>query len=294
MHKVMSDRRVIGLLVIPGLLLFLGLVYFPVIMSGYYGMTDWNGYGAANFVGLQNYVQILLHDGVFWRSLGHALLLAGCTVLLQHPFAILIAILLTHATSRWEKVFRIIFFIPTVISVVVTAKMWAAVFSAEGPLNQLLSGIGLDLLKQDWLGDPKIAIWVIVFVVMWQGFGYALLLYYAGLQGVPKEVYEAAQLDGAGHWRIYTKVVVPMLGPVMRVAVVVAIIACLKQMETVFLMTNGGPGNATQFLGNYLYTKAFTSSLYGYGNAISVIFVLLCLLITLVLNRVMHRDVGEF
>lgn len=294
MHKVMSDRRTIALLVIPGLLLFVGIVYFPVVMSAYYGMTDWKGFGATHFVGLHNYVQILTKDAAFWRSLGHAVLLAACTVFLQHPFAIFTAVLLTHATARWEKIFRTIFFIPTVISVVVTAKMWAAVFSAEGLVNKVLTGLGLAAWKQDWLGNPKLAIWVIIFVVMWQGYGYALLLYYAGLQGIPKDVYEAAQLDGADKFRLYTKVVVPMLTPVMRIAVVVAIIACLKQMETVFLMTNGGPGNATQFLGNYLYTTAFSASLYGYGNAISVIFVIFCLVITLVMNRVMNRDVGEF
>lgn len=294
MHKVMSDRWTIALLVVPGLLLFLGIVYFPVVMSGYYGMTDWTGYGTARFIGLQNYAQILFHDAVFWSALGHALLLAASTVFLQHPFAIFTAVLLTHCTGRWEKIFRTVFLIPMVISVVVTAKMWAAVFSPEGLVNKALVLLGLEGWKQDWLGNPKLAIWVIIFVVMWQGYGYALLLYYAGLQGIPKDVYEAAQLDGADSWRLYTKVVVPMLTPVMRIAVVVAIIACLKQMETVFLMTNGGPGNATQFLGTYLYNKAFTASLYGYGNAISVVFVVICLVITLVLNRAMHRDVGEF
>ena len=294
MHKVMSDRRTIALLVLPGLLLFIGIVYFPVVMSAYYGMTDWQGFGTTHFVGLKNYTQILLRDSAFWRSLGHALLLAACTVFLQHPFAIFTAALLTHCTTRWEKIFRTIFFIPTVISVVVTAKMWAAVFSAEGLVNKALAGVGLVAWKQDWLGNPKLAIWVIIFVVMWQGYGYALLLYYAGLQGIPKDVYEAAALDGAAGLRLYTRVVVPMLAPVMRIAVVVAIIACLKQMETVFLMTNGGPGNATQFLGNYLYTTAFSASLFGYGNAISVIFVIFCLVITVVLNRVMQRDVGEF
>ncbi|HWI62861.1 MAG TPA: sugar ABC transporter permease [Symbiobacteriaceae bacterium] len=294
MHKVMSDRRTIALLVVPGLLLFLGIVYFPVGMSAYYGMTDWTGYEPPHFIGLTNYTQILFHDTAFWRSLGHALMLAAATVFLQHPFAIFTAVLLSHANRRWEKLFRTVFLIPMVISVVVTAKMWASVFSPEGLVNKVLAGVGLAAWKQDWLGNPKLAIWVIIFVVMWQGFGYALLLYYAGLQGIPKDVYEAAQLDGADSWRLYTKVVVPMLAPVMRIAVVVAIIACLKQMETVFLMTNGGPGDATQFLGNYLYTKAFTASLYGYGNAISVIFVVVCVAITVVLNKAMHRDVGEF
>ncbi len=181
------------------------------------------------------------------------------------------------------------------ISIVVTSKMWVSVFHPSyGVLNKVLEQLGLASLKQDWLGDPSVAIWSLIFVVMWQGFGYALLLYYAGLQGIPKDLYEAAELDGAGKITLYTRVVIPLLSPMIRVAVIIAVTTCLKQMETVFLMTNGGPGSTTQFLGNYLYKTAFSSSLYGYGNAISVIFVIICLIITVVMNRALKKDVGQF
>ncbi|WP_256761872.1 carbohydrate ABC transporter permease [Cohnella sp. WQ 127256] len=294
MHKLLSSRITIFWLVAPSLLLFLVMICLPIAMSGYYGMTNWRGVGSYDFIGLANYSKILFHDEVFWRSLWNALLLLAATLLIQHPIALLFSILVTNA-GRFEKFFRTIFFIPAVISIVVTSKMWVSVFHPNfGMLNKLLDGVGLSALKQDWLGDPKLAIWCIIVVVMWQGFGYALLLYYAGLQGIPKDLYEAAELDGAGRVTLYTKVVIPLLTPMVRVAVVIAVTACLKQMETIFLMTNGGPANTTQFVGNYIYKTAFSSSLYGYGNAISVIFVIICLIITVIMNKLFSKDVGEF
>jgi raffinose/stachyose/melibiose transport system permease protein len=294
LHQLMSDKKTIFLLVSPGFLLFLFMICLPIIMSIHYGTTDWKGIGGYHYVGIENYKQILFHDGVFWTSLRNALLLAGATVFIQHPVAILLAVLLTHC-GKWEKLFRTVFFIPAVISIVVTAKLWSGIFHPNyGLLNKFINASGLSALKQDWLGNPDVAIWSIILVVMWQGFGYALLLYYAGLQGIPKDLIEAGKLDGATNFNLYTRIVLPLLTPMMRVAIVIAVITSLKQMETVYLMTNGGPGNSTQFLGNYLYKAAFSSSLYGYGNAISVLFVVFCLVLTILLNKTMKKDVGEF
>jgi raffinose/stachyose/melibiose transport system permease protein len=270
------------------------MIGLPVLLSVYYGSTNWSGIGSYEMVGLENFKQILFHDNVFWKSLGNAVLLAAVTVLLQHPIAIIIAIYLTHC-GKWEKFFSTIFFIPAVISIVVTSELWVSIFHPTyGLLNKILESTGLSFLKHDWLGDPKTAIWSIIFVVIWQGFGYALLLYHSGLQAIPQSMYEAARLDGASNFQLYTKVVIPLLSPVARIAIILAIVTSLKQMETVFLMTNGGPGNSTQFLGNYLYSSAFSSSLYGYGNAISVLFVIFCLLLTVILNKTLKKDVGEF
>lgn len=294
MHKVLSDKKAIFLLIAPGLILFVFMICVPIIMSAYYGSTDWGGIGKYNFVGLSNYKEILFEDPVFWNSLRNALLLTAATLVIQHPIAVLLAIFLTHC-GRYEKVFRTIFFIPAVISIVVTAKLWSGIFHPNyGLLNKFLEGIGLSMLKHDWLGDPHTAIWCIIVVVMWQGFGYALLLYYSGLQGIPKDLGEAAKIDGATHTQLYTRIMIPLLAPMMRVAIIIAVTTCLKQMETVFLMTNGGPANSTQFLGNYIYKVAFSSSLYGYGNAISVLFIVFCLILTVVLNKALKKDVGEF
>ncbi|MGM7682633.1 carbohydrate ABC transporter permease [Cytobacillus sp. Hm23] len=294
LHKVLSNKWTIFLLVAPGVSIFLFMIGIPVLMSIYYGSTDWSGIGSYSFIGLDNFKEILFNDSVFWKSLWNAVLLAGATVLIQHPIAILIAIFLTHC-GKWEKFFSAIFFIPAVISIVVTSKLWVSILHPNyGLLNKVLDSVGLSFLKQNWLGDPDIAIWSIIIVVMWQGFGYALLLYHSGLQSIPNSVFEAARLDGANNFQLYTKVIIPLLSPVMRIAIVIAVVTSLKQMETVFLMTNGGPGDSTEFLGNYLYNTAFSSSLYGYGNAISVLFVIFCLILTVVLNKTLKKEVGEY
>ncbi|MEK5036962.1 carbohydrate ABC transporter permease [Sporosarcina sp. FSL K6-3457] len=294
MDRLMSDKKTIFTLVAPGFLILLSMILLPIAMSVYYGTTDWSGIGSFNFVGLENFKNIIFHDDVFRKSLLNALYLTVATILIQHPLAILLAILITHC-GRWEKVLRTILFIPAIISVVVTAKLWASVYNPQyGLLNNMLETVGLSFLKQDWLGDPRFAIWSVILVVMWQGFGYAFLLYYAGLKGVPEELYEAAKIDGANYFQLYGRIVIPLLAPMMRVAIVIAVITCLKQMEVVFLMTNGGPGSSTQLLGNYLYQTAFSKGLYGYGNAISVVFVIIVLIITVILNKILTRDVGEY
>ncbi|UFU00621.1 sugar ABC transporter permease [Radiobacillus kanasensis] len=294
MNQLMSDKKTIFLLVAPGFLILTSMIIFPIGMSIYYGFTDWGGIGEYNFIGFENFKNIILNDEIFRTSLMNALLLTVATILIQHPIAIFLSILITHC-GRWEKVLRTVLFIPAIISIVVTAKLWASIYNPQyGLLNNVLEALGLSSLTQDWLGNPDLAIWSIIVVTMWQGFGYAFLLYYAGLKGVPDELYEAAKIDGANPFQLYTKVVIPLLAPMMRVAIIIAVISCLKQMEVVYLMTDGGPGNSTQLLGNYLYQTAFSSAQYGYGNAISVIFVIVVLIITVLLNKFLKRDVGEY
>lgn len=294
MNKLLSDKRTIFLLVAPGFVFFLALVFVPIAVSVYYSMTDFNGFDTYHFIGVQNFIQILGSDPIFWRALTNALLLGVFSVVLQHPVAIIVSVLVQHC-GRFEKPLRTIIFVPSIISTFVTSQMWVSVFSTQfGLLNRLLTALGLSAWTQDWLGNPTLAIGCIIFVVMWQGFGYAFLLYYSGSKGIPHELHEAAMLDGASEVQYVWRVMLPLMTPVIRIAVVLAIVAGFKQFETVYLMTSGGPADSTQFLGMYLYNKAFRQSMYGYGNAISVLFVAVCLIITVLLNRFIRRDVGEF
>jgi len=293
-HNILGDRKTIFWLMAPGLLLFSLMIFVPIAVSFYYSLTNWAGVGDYGMVGFRNYADIFASDPVFWKSLLNSVLLGLGFVLVQHPFAILVAMLVQYG-GRWEKLLRVCIFIPAIISTFVTTKLWTSIFDTQfGLLNRLLDQVGLTSWQQDWLGQPHWAIACIVFVCMWQGFGYAFLLYYAGVKGVPKDLYEAAMLDGASGAQLNRRIVLPLLAPVLRVNVVLAIVSAFKQMETVYLMTSGGPANSTQFLSTYLYSKAFRESLYGYGNAISVLLVVICLAVTLVLNRALKREVGEY
>lgn len=295
MHRLLRDKKTIFFLILPGLLFFSFAILFPILLSGYYSLTNWSGMGSPHVIGFDNYKNLIFNDPTFWKSLEHALLLGAALVLLQHPVGFLFAVMLDKLGGKLEKVFRTIIFIPCVISVIVTSKMWASIYDPQfGLLNKVLDMLHLGSLKQEWLADPKFVLGSLVVIIMWQGFGWCLLIYYSGYKGIPEDVFEAAKIDGAGKVRILTNITVPLMSPVIAVNVTLAIISALKQMETVYLTTNGGPGDVSQFLANYLYIKAFNSFEYGYGNAISVLFVFACLLSTFLLNRIFKRSSYEY
>lgn len=295
MTKQTRKTWIIVSLVSPGVALFAFAVLFPLLFSAFLGLTDFPGYGEIRIIGLKNYSDILFRDDVFWKSLLHALELALAFILIQHPIAIFFSILIDSIGKKLEKLFRALVFVPCVISVVVTTQLWVSLLNPEyGPLNKLLGALGLGFLQREWLADPRTAIGSIIAIAMWQGLGWAILIYYAGLKGIPEELYEAARIDGAVGLKAARYVTLPLLMPVIRVNVTLALLAALKTMETVFLSTGGGPGDRTQFIANYLYTKAFNTQEYGYANAISLLFVAICLLVTFANNRLLKSDSLEF
>ena len=284
MHKVYSDKRTIFILVFPALLTFAFAILAPILLSIFYGFTDYSGMGAFNFVGLENYKN-LRHDEIFWSSIRNSFFLAIGFIFIQHPLAMITAAVLDRKKGKAEGVFRCIYFIPNVISVAVIAYLWKFIYNPNfGLLNnivKLFGGTG----RINWLGTGR-ALWSVLIVLIWHGFGWGMLIYYTGIKNIDPTLYEAAAIDGAGNAQTFLRVTLPLMRPVIQVNVTLAIISALKQMETVYLLTNGGPGNETQFLANYLYKMAFQSFKYGYGNAISVAFVALCIIATKVMDVV--------
>lgn len=295
MQKVTHKKLMLFSLVFPGVAIFLFAILVPLIYSLYLGMTDSVGYSNGDFVAFDNYRKILIEDKVFWNSLLNAFLLAAGLIFIQHPLSMTFAILLDKIEGTAEKFFRALIFVPCVISIVVTTQMWKGIFDADfGPLNKLLETLGMASLQRAWLSEPKTAIACIVVITMWQGFGWALLLYYAGVKGIPVELYEAAKIDGATGIKATLAITFPLMRPVIRVNVTLALLSALKMMETVYLTTGGGPGDSTQFIASYFYTKAFSTQEYGYANAISIVFVLICLLVTFINNKVIKSEAIEF
>ena len=231
-----------------------------------------------------------MDDAVFWRALWNTLLLMLVTILVQYPIAFALAAVLSHVSKRLSKVLRTIYFVPAVLSLVIIARMWVSIFNPTyGVLNKALAAMGLQALAVSWLSDPRTAIWAVIFIIVWQGFGWALLFYYAGLMTVPRDIEEAARVDGAGWFATYAYVVIPYLYPVIGAVVVIDVISSMKQLELILLSTAGGPGQLTQFLGVYLYQKAFAAGEYGYGNALSVLLVALSIGLTLLVRRAMPK-----
>lgn len=290
MKKLYSNKLVILSLVLPGLFLFVFAILAPICLSIYYGFTDYTGMGSFNFIGMENY-KTLLHDEAFWTSLKNSLFLALGFVFIQHPLAMIVAAVLDKLGGKGESFFRCVYFIPNVISVAVIAYLWKFIYNPDfGLLNNIIKFFGG---KGDinWFSYDT-AIWAVLIVLIWHGFGWGMLIYYTGIKNIDQVLYEAAAIDGANQVQMFLKITLPLMKPVIQVNVTMAVISALKQMETVYLLTNGGPGNSTQFAANYLYQQAFKAYKYGYGNAIGVIFIIICLLATVILNKIFEeRDV---
>ena len=283
MHKLYSNKLVIFSLVLPGLLTFLIAILAPIVLSVYYSLTDYSGLGAANFTGLANYAT-LVQDEVFWRALLNSVLLALGFICIQHPIAVLVAWKLDRLQGKAEGLLRCIYFLPNVISVAVVAYLWKFIYNPNfGLLQKVLELFGYEG-SFNALGSGT-AIWAVLVVLVWHGFGWGMLIYYTGIKNIDQVLYEAAAIDGATSSQTFFRITLPMMKPVIKYNVTLAIISALKQMETVYLLTNGGPGNETQFMATYLYKQAFGSYKYGYGNAISVVLIVICLAATVLMNK---------
>lgn len=290
MHKLYSNKKVILSLMAPGLIVFMTAILAPILLSIYYGFTNYSGIGVSSFIGLENY-KILIKDSVFWTSLRNSLLLAIGFICIQHPLAMLTAIKLDKLQGKAEGLFRCIFFIPNVISVAVIAYLWKFIYNPNfGLIAKVLKAFGY-VGQVNPLGSGN-AIWAVLVVLIWHGFGWGMLIYYTGVKNIDPVMYEAASIDGASGSRMFFYITLPLMKPVIQVNVTMAVISALKQMETVYLLTAGGPGNETQFMASYLYKQAFQSYKYGYGNAISVAFIVICLVSTVMLNR-LFAEKGE-
>lgn len=291
MKKLYSNKLVILSLVLPGILTFIFAILAPICLSVYYGFTDYSGMGSFNFIGFENYIN-LMQDKVFWSSLGNSLLLALGFVCIQHPIAIIVAAVLDKLGGRAERFFRCVYFIPNVISIAVIAYLWKFIYNPDfGLLNNVLRAFGFEG-NVNWL-NQDMAIWSVLIVLIWHGFGWGMLIYYTGIKNIDPVLYEAAAIDGADQKTVFLKITLPLMKPVIQVNITMAVISALKQMETVYLLTKGGPGNATQFPANYLYQQAFDAFKYGYGNAISVVFIIVCLLATVFLNKIFAERTGK-
>jgi raffinose/stachyose/melibiose transport system permease protein len=283
------SRATVAWLVLPGLAVLVFSLVVPLGFSVYFSLTDWSGLGDYQHVGLDNYRSIFTDDPVFWRSLRNVLLLIAVTIFVQNPIAFALAAFLSRLSTRASRILRTIYFVPTVLSLVIVAKLWVDVFNPTyGVLNKLLRAVGLDALAVSWLSNPNTSLAAVIWIIVWQGFGWALLFYYAALMTVPRDLEEAARVDGASWFQTYRHVIIPHLAPVIATVIVIDVISSMKQMELIYLTTAGGPGQLTQFLGVYLYQKAFVSGEYGYGNALSVLFVLLSAGLTLLVWRGMR------
>ena len=276
--------------VTPALALFAAFVVMPVIQAVRYSTFKWNGLGPMDqFVGFENYLNVL-RDDVFTDAVMHNFIIIALSILIQLPLGLGIALLLNR--EMWGRtVMRIVIFVPYVLAEVVAGVIWLMLLQPNGPVDALLDSVGLGGLKQLWLGDPSIALATIMFVLTWKYLGLAIILMLAGLQSVPPDLYEAAQIDGASWWQVQRKITIPLLGPTLRTWAFLSMIGSLQVFDMIWILTKGGPANATSTMATYLINYGTDRGLYGYSSAVAVILFVISLAIAfLYLRFVLSRD----
>jgi raffinose/stachyose/melibiose transport system permease protein len=268
---------------VPGLLLSLLFLVVPLVMTFFYSLTTWQGIGDPTFTGLDNYIR-LFQDADFWASFRNiAFVIIGIAVVPTLLGLFLAALLFDYIGKKHGdgvvSVFRSGLYLPQVIPVAVTGLMWGWILAPEGAINSILETIGLSSLTQNWLGDPDLALWMVLAVLVWMQLGYPLVLFMSGLQRIDPELYEAASLDGATWWQRFTRITVPILRPEVYVVLVTTTIAGLKVFAQIFVLTGGGPGNSTLVPAYFAYQNFFERADVGYGSAVSTTITLLVLII---------------
>jgi len=294
-HRNRSRRLWAYAFVVPQLILVTAFTLYPIVMTHVYSLFEWPGFGPLDrFVGLRNYTRILA-DELFWNAFQKSFIFMAGTVALQLPLALLIAILLNSERLYGRNVYRTLFFIPVVTTSAVIGIVMRSIFAShDGLVNNGLQLLGLIDRPIRWLAQGDTAMIALILVASWKWLGIKMIMWLAGLQSLPVELYDAAKVDGANFWQTFRHITVPLLVPVGVVVLLFSMVDALTAFDLIFTMTEGGPGFATEFMELYIYRYAFTSFAgglpqLGYASAAGVFFGVTVFLISLVLSLLARR-----
>ncbi|MCY9258477.1 sugar ABC transporter permease [Bacillus spizizenii] len=280
---MVNQNKIIPYLFLVPALVFLLFVYIPIFENVFLSLFQWSSFSSEKtFIGLKNYVE-LFHDPVFYQALTNNVLYAVISIVCQvFGGLILAAVLEDKLVRKWSPFFRTVFFLPVVISMTVIALLFDFIYNPEtGLLNQLLQAVGLDQLTRAWLGEDSTAMLSVIFVSQWQSVGYIAMLYIVSIQKIPDELYEASRLDGAGKIQQFFHITVPQTKEMSFVAVVMTLTGAFTVFNEPYILTGGGPGNASEVLSTFLYKSAFTKDMMGYASAIATVVLIITLALSL-------------
>ncbi len=278
----------------PAVVLYGVFFVFPMAQAFHVALFRWRGLSMnREFVGLDNFRRLLTDDPVFWQSLSHNLTFLVVSLVVVIPVALFFAVVLSRLRSG--GFFRAIFLFPNIISIAAVAVLWSFVYHPTfGILNRAVLSVGIEPPGSGWLGEPKTALYSVIGTSIWYSLGFYIVLLLAGVQTIPKTLYEAAMIDGAAAWQQFRHVTIPLLWEILKLAIVFLIIHTLGMFALVWVMTEGGPGNHTDTLLTYLYRAAFIDSNFGYATALGVVVFFVIFLIYLTCNRLMKRETVEY
>jgi ABC-type sugar transport system permease subunit len=286
-------RKLIVPFLLPAVVLYSIFVAMPIIQSPYFSLTDWSGIGEPDYIGLENYRQ-LIGDSRWWtavrNTLVYAALYGGFGLSLGLLFAVAV-----NAMHRGARLVKFIIFVPSILPVAAIALLWLFIYNPQfGLLNGFLRDIGMESLARPWLGDNATVLPAITFAALWGSVGGTMILFLAGLQKIPRDLPEAARVDGANEWQVFASITWPLLWEITRILIILAVISGLQAFGLFFVISGGSLREASQVTGTYLYMVGFSENRMGYATAIGVVLFVIILALTAMTNTLLKRDTVEY
>lgn len=267
------------LFILPAFIIYVSVIIIPTIDSFRISMFRWNGIGEMEFIGLQNYTDLFFNDDIFWGALRNNIVWIILTLVFIVSISLLLALMLNEP-YKGRTFFRGVFYFPSVLSGILVAIVWRWMFNPNfGFINEFLGLVGLENLARPWIALPEIALYAVFFSAMWQGIGQPLILFLAGLQTIPTELLEAAEVDGASKLRRFLQIKIPLLKETFIMVFATLFIAAMRVYDVIFGLTGGGPANSTQTLATYMVQQTFTFSNVGMGAAVAGVMLILMMII---------------
>ncbi|WP_099352583.1 carbohydrate ABC transporter permease [Fredinandcohnia onubensis] len=284
-----KEKSKILLFTLPALLIYIVFLIIPMIGAVYFSVVNWNGIKGSplEFVGLDNYLYVFQDKG-FLISLKNMFYMVVFSVIFHTPIALLLAVAI-NSKFKGYRFFKVVYFVPTIFPLTAIGLLWYFIFMPNGSLNSFLDLIGLAEITKGWLIDPSTAMGTIIFVNIWAGIGYYMVILLAGLTTIPNEIYEAAEIDGASPSKKFFHITVPMLKPIITLCILMDIIGTVKVFDLIFVMTEGGPNGLTNLPTTLMYYEAFRYGNYGVGSAIGIIILIIALILTIGSEAIMNR-----
>ncbi len=285
------EGRFALLLLLPAAVVVFGVVIWPVVRTLVVSLYDVDSAmpGSYPFVGLDNYVRVF-QDSRFYSVLGHTMYFTLVSTFLELALGIAVALLL-NAPLRARWLWRSIVVLPWALPTIVNGALWRWIYNGQyGALNGLLDTLGISQTPTQWLGEPFLALNMVIIADVWKNTSIVVFFILAGLQTIPSDLYEAARVDGAGPWRAFWRLTIPMLAPSIAVVLILRTIEAFKVFDIIYVMTGGGPASGTQTIAFYTYLQAFSNQLFGYGAALAYLIVLAVFALAMVYLRILRQN----
>jgi len=276
MNLILSRFKKIGpgyLFVMPAFIMLCFFYVYPFFKVLQLSLYEWDGISSNMiFVGLDNFRDIIFSNPPWWQSMWHAVYITLLALVFQNGLALILALMVDRGI-KYGHIYRVIFFLPPVLSGIVVGLIWNWIFNGNyGLLNHWLSQMGLGNLSRSWLADPRTALTAVAVIHMWKGFGWAFIILLAGLQNIPRTLYEAARIDGANNWNTFKHVTVPLMTPVFVLVMVLTVLGTMQIYDIVVSTTGGGPGYHTEVPVSRILSRMLNSSQFGYTCAMGLVF----------------------